>query len=268
MARAYRHYLPGQNWLLTHRCHEREFLLKFARDRQAWIRWLFEAKMRYGLCVLDYMVTSNHIHLLVYNDQERDTIPDSIQLVAGRSAQSYNQRKNRRGAYWEDRYHATAVETGRHLRQCLAYIDLNMVRAGVVTHPKFWPHCGYAEIQQAKARYRIINSDKLMELVGVGSLSQLQELCQSQVEAELRQRLLMRQSHWTESVAVGGLEYVETIQRQMGIQAKGREVRLIEGGCQLREGEATYQSVFEGENGILSDNNRHFWNKSIYLSTS
>ncbi len=29
------------------------------------MRWLFEAKKRYGLCVLNYMVTSNHIHLLV-----------------------------------------------------------------------------------------------------------------------------------------------------------------------------------------------------------
>ena len=29
--------------------------------------WLSEAKKRFGLCVLDYMVTSNHIHLLVYD---------------------------------------------------------------------------------------------------------------------------------------------------------------------------------------------------------
>jgi len=33
MARAKRHYIPGQVWLITHRCHKREFLLKFAKDR-------------------------------------------------------------------------------------------------------------------------------------------------------------------------------------------------------------------------------------------
>jgi hypothetical protein len=33
---------------LTHRCHQREFLLNFARDRQAWIGWLFEAKKSAG----------------------------------------------------------------------------------------------------------------------------------------------------------------------------------------------------------------------------
>jgi hypothetical protein len=49
------------------RCHEREFLLKSAQDRETWLGWLFQAKKRFGLCVLDYMVTSNHIHLLVYD---------------------------------------------------------------------------------------------------------------------------------------------------------------------------------------------------------
>ncbi|MBZ5555222.1 MAG: hypothetical protein LAO21_21125 [Acidobacteriia bacterium] len=42
MARAHRHYLPGQIWHLTHRCHERRLLLQFIHDRQAWIGWLFE----------------------------------------------------------------------------------------------------------------------------------------------------------------------------------------------------------------------------------
>jgi hypothetical protein len=65
-------------------------------------------------------------------------IPKSIQLIAGRTGREYNQRKSRKGAFWEDRYHATAVKTGNHLTRCLAYIDLNMVRAGVVRHPSEW----------------------------------------------------------------------------------------------------------------------------------
>ena len=55
-----------------------------------------------------------------------DVIPKSIQLVAGRTAQEYDERKRRKGAFWEDRYHATGIENGKHLIQCLVYIDLNM----------------------------------------------------------------------------------------------------------------------------------------------
>ena len=101
---------------ITHRCHQQEFFLKFARDRRRWIDWLFEAKKRYGLCVLNYVVTSNHIHLVV-KDCGKGEIARGMQLVAGRVAQGYNLRKRRKGAFWEDRYHATAVATDGHLRE-------------------------------------------------------------------------------------------------------------------------------------------------------
>jgi len=169
MARAKRHYLPGYIWHITHRCHKREFLLKFRKDRYRWLQWLYQARKRYGLTVLNYMVTSNHIHLLVAGDGDRDVIPKSMQLIAGRTGQEYNQRKKRKGAFWEDRYHATAVESGDHLFRCLAYMELNMVRAGIVAHPSQWPFCGYNEIQKPRKKNVLINYDKLMELFGASS---------------------------------------------------------------------------------------------------
>ena len=95
MARAKRYYIPGHVWHLTHRCHKKEFLLKFSKDRQRWIEWLFQAKKRYSLTILNFMVTSNHIHLLVRDSGDRDVIPKSMQLIAGRTAQEYNQSKNK-----------------------------------------------------------------------------------------------------------------------------------------------------------------------------
>jgi putative transposase len=92
------------------------------------MQWLFEAKRRYNLVILDYVVTSNHIHLVVYDEEGGGTIPKSIQLLAGRTGQEYNQRKKRKGAFWEDRYHATAIETGEHLLRCLVYVDLHPVK--------------------------------------------------------------------------------------------------------------------------------------------
>ena len=106
--------------------------------------------------MLDYVITSNHIHLLV-KDRGDDAIARSMQFVAGRTGQEFNQRKLRQGAFWEDRYHATAVDTDEHLHRCLVYIDLNMVRAGVVGHPCDWPHGGYREIQSPPERYSLID---------------------------------------------------------------------------------------------------------------
>jgi len=114
LPRASRRFLPGYIWHLTHRCHHKTFLLKVARDRDRYLRWVFEAKKRFGLSVLNYMVTSNRIHLLV-RDTGSEVIARSMQLIAGRTAQQYNQRKRRQGAFWEDRYHATAIEANEHL---------------------------------------------------------------------------------------------------------------------------------------------------------
>ena len=56
-------------WYITHRCHKREFLLKFGKDKKRWVDWLFEAKKRFGFSILDYAVTSNHIHSLVFDSK-------------------------------------------------------------------------------------------------------------------------------------------------------------------------------------------------------
>ena len=215
MARANRHYIPGYVWHITHRCHQKEFLLKFARDRRRWIDWLFEAKKRFGLKVLNYMVTSNHIHLLVYDSNGADVIPKSMQLVAARTAQEYNNRKQRKGAFWEDRYHATAIEKDSHLSRCLAYIDLNMVRAGVVNHPKMWPFSGYNEIQDPPSRYRILDLDRLAGLLGCTGLPDLQSTHQGWVESSL-QAEPEKESHWTHSVAVGSKSYIEEVKKRLG----------------------------------------------------
>jgi len=60
------------------------------------MEWLFEARKRYEISILNYMVTSNHIHLLVLDGGDRDPIPKSIQLIAGeRGKNTIKERKER-----------------------------------------------------------------------------------------------------------------------------------------------------------------------------
>jgi putative transposase len=235
MARANRHYIPGYVWHITHRCHKKEFLLKFSRDRRRWIQWLFEAKKRFNLSVLNYMVTSNHIHLLVYDNHGPDVIPKSMQLIGARTGQEYNIRKKRKGAFWEDRYHATAIEQNSHLNRCLVYIDLNMVRAGVVEHPGMWQFCGYNEIQDPPRRYRIIDFDALARLVGCTDLQELQSAHKNWIKASLRHDEPERQSHWTQSIASGSKPFVEEVKKSLGFKAIGKYITGCKDHYQLKE---------------------------------
>ena len=238
MPRANRYFLPGQVWHITHRCHKQEFLLKFIRDRRCWRRWLYEARVRYGLCVLNYIATSNHIHLLV-RDQGKDEIPRAMQLVASQMAQRFNRRKDRKGAFWEDRYHATAVETGEHLARCLVYIDLNMVRAGVVRHPQDWEVSGYREIQTPPPRYRVIDRSALTEALGLSRPAALARLHRGWVDAAL-QSPAGRDDIWTQSLAVGSEGFVRRVQQELGFRGAARHLEVTEEQACIREGAVVY----------------------------
>jgi len=60
-------------------------------------------------------------------------------------ARFYNRRHNRRGYFWGDRFKSVIVENGETLINCLAYIDLNPLRAGLVERPERyrWNSLGY-----------------------------------------------------------------------------------------------------------------------------
>ena len=263
MAGAKRHFLPGYAWHITHRCHKKEFLLKFARDRRSWMGWLFEAKKRYGLRILNYVATSNHVHLLVLGGRKRETIPRSMQLIAGRTAQEFNQRKKRKGAFWEDRYHATAVETNHHLISCMTYMDLNMVRAGVAAHPSQWASGGYAEIQEARERYSIIDHRALMYLLDIPSIDALRRLHKTWVEEALGRAEQAREGKWTESIAVGSRNFVEMVEGELGINAKGRRISGTDEESGLRQPQASYSNDFKANNGLLSTKNACFMETNL-----
>lgn len=259
MARANRHHILGQVWHITHRCHKKEFLLKFAKDRRRWLFWLFEAKKRYGLQVLNYTATSNHIHILVV-DNSQDTISKSLQLIAGRTAQEFNQRKERNGAFWEDRYHATAVDRNEHLLRCLVYLDLNMVRAGVVSHPADWELCGYNEIQNPPTRYAVIDRVELQRLCGFTETESFKKEYMQWVEDALLNRNLQRESCWTESIAVGGRRFIEETKVLLGIKAVGRRNQERKTSqFVLKEDSTPYNADFAPEKVVLSQENAYFW---------
>jgi len=227
MPRANRNFVPGLVWHVTHRCHKKEFLLKFRRDKMLWIGWMHEAKRRFGLIILNFMITSNHIHLMATAADGRAEaasrpISLAMQLAHSRVAQQYNLRKDRRGAFWEDRFHATAIETGAQLARCLTYVDMNMVRAGVAGHPRDWQFCGYREMARPalRPRLRLVDADALADLTGAahdsGSLLRMRD---EWIEQAIRKGQVEREPLWTESLAVGGEAFLKRVASDLGGRA-------------------------------------------------
>jgi REP element-mobilizing transposase RayT len=77
--------------------------------------------------------------------QKLSSLSEFVGEIKVRFARFYNKRHGRRGYFWGDRFKSVVVENGETLVNCLAYIDLNPVRAGLVQRPEDyrWNSIGY-----------------------------------------------------------------------------------------------------------------------------
>lgn len=55
----------------------------------------------------------------------------------------------------------------------MSYIDLNMVRAGIVDHPSKWKFGGYHEIRKPKERYKLIDHEAIVNLSGSANIKKV-----------------------------------------------------------------------------------------------
>lgn len=152
-----------------------------------------------------------------------------------------------------------------HLLRCLVYIDLNMVRAGVVPHPAEWPFGGYGEIQEPRRKSVLIAYQKLAALAGFSSYDAFRETHKELVgEALANDRTSrQRQTQWTESIAVGSKSFTEMIKERLGTLAKGRKVIENEEEFQLREPMGTYIANSAGKNGDIGAQNGYCWDINL-----
>lgn len=128
--------------------------------------------------ILGFCLMGNHFHILVKMIPESDFTDDEIQKrfvafygdnrefaegqipywraklsslsefmreIKVTFARYYNRRHHRRGYFWGDRFKSVIVDKGETLVNCLAYIDLNPLRAGIVDRPEDyrWNSLGY-----------------------------------------------------------------------------------------------------------------------------
>ncbi len=64
------------------------------------------------------------------------TLSDFIKELKQRFSRYYNKKHQRRGYFWGERFKSVLLEEGPALLNCLAYIELNPVRAGLTKRPE------------------------------------------------------------------------------------------------------------------------------------
>ncbi len=138
-------------------------------------------------------------------------------------------------------------------------MDMNMVLAGVVSHPEQWPFCGYHEIQRPRQRYSLIDYKNLMELLGIDTMDELKTSHRGWIEESIESHNPIRESKWTESIAIGSKFFVEDTKKRLDIRGKGRTILGNDGVYELREPQSPYKANFTNENSVLRNENTYYW---------
>jgi len=138
MARLPRLTLPGYPHHVIQRGNNRQSIFAKTADYQRLLDLLDDNARQFEVAIHAYVLMSNHFHLLV-TPQSSDGLPQMMQAVGRRYVRYFNDSQQRSGTLWEGRYRSTLIQTDRYLLACMAYIDLNPVRAGLVAQAADYP---------------------------------------------------------------------------------------------------------------------------------
>jgi putative transposase len=138
MARLPRLTVPGYAHHIIQRGNNRQAIFASTADYELLLDLLHENAHKQQVAIHSYVLMSNHFHLLA-TPETAEGIPQMMQAVGRRYVRNYNLRHQRSGTLWEGRYRSTLIQTERYLLACMAYIDLNPVRAGLVADPADYP---------------------------------------------------------------------------------------------------------------------------------
>ena len=141
IGRAILQYYPHH---VVQRGHNRQVVFVETGDYERYLETLAQFKDVYGVKVYAFCLMTNHVHLLVA-PEEIAGLGQLMKRLAGRQTRYHNRLEGRTGTLWESRYKSSPVDTDEYLLACTRYIELNPVRARMVTTPQDyrWSSCHY-----------------------------------------------------------------------------------------------------------------------------
>jgi len=138
MARQPRLALPGYPHHIIQRGNNRQPIVLDDADRTFLYNLWVEHAKRQDVAVHAYALLDNHFHLLATPSSD-ETMSLMMQAVGRTYVRYFNGRHQRSGTLWEVRYKSSVIDSEAYLLTCMAYIDLNAVRAGLAELPAEYP---------------------------------------------------------------------------------------------------------------------------------
>jgi putative transposase len=143
MPRRSRLAVPNLPHHIVQRGHNRRAVFVTERDRLSYLDTLRDFREKLGIRVYAWCLMTNHVHLVIDPGNNSANLGLLMKRLAGRHTRRINRLERKTGSSWEGRYKCSPIESDRYLLACTRYVELNPVRADMVSAPEDYPWSSY-----------------------------------------------------------------------------------------------------------------------------
>lgn len=133
---------------LYNRGNQKKDIFLDEKDYAFYLRKLTEAGRKYYFVIIAYCLMPNHIHLIVKQDKEYPPAK-FISSIHTSYATVFNKKYKTVGHLFQDRFKQKIVDDDRYMKNLIAYVHLNPVKAGLCNFPKEYKWSSYMEYARA-----------------------------------------------------------------------------------------------------------------------
>ncbi len=137
------------------RSFDKQWTYEDSRDFGVFKALLLEGKKKFGFLIHYYCLMHTHFHLLVSIPEIR-RFSLALQWLKRQYTVQHNQRHQRTGPLWRERFKSLLIEDETYLYACGLYVEENPVKAGLVEKREDWPH-------SSAAHYVLGSKDSLID---------------------------------------------------------------------------------------------------------
>lgn len=137
----------------------KSYIFERSEDIKFYLRMMKKLSKEQEVKILAYCVMNNHTHMLVKTNQTKK-MSKFMQRLNTTYGIYYNQKYNRVGYVFRNRYKSEGIYNEKHLYNCVRYIYNNPVKAGICSQAKEYQYSNYKELN---SKYKEINENLIDE---------------------------------------------------------------------------------------------------------
>lgn len=214
MARRLRFLIPGYAAHVIQRGNDRMDCFRRELDYVTYLRMLAQARERADCRIHAYVLMTNHVHLLV-TGALRDSVSRMMKAVGEAYVAYFNRTHSRTGTLWEGRFRSSIVDAEEYLFTLYRYIEMNPVRAGMVSRPADYRWSSHRANAFAE-RDDLVSPHRLYPPLGVDASEALARYRALFAATELPQDLARIRTAVNGGLVLGSQEFLRKLEEETG----------------------------------------------------